>query len=254
MEFQYLVILVVVVLSILDAITKKARQRGAGTPVPGDQTEGADGTPATIAPTTVSPPTAESSAPARSVPRAQQGPGTPQSADKAGDEWSVLDIFVPSEMRRGLGDVLAGESQAGGASGTAGRAGAPDAGGVREVPEPALGETGFSSPADSLPPRRDRAPRPVVPVRSRAPRPIEAHARTSRSAAAAGDAAESRRSRVRKQGGPDQRDPRRRRPSVPDADDLGLGTIAGLRRVVVAREVLGPPLALRDEGGEGSGR
>ena len=28
---------------------------------------------------------------------------------------------------------------------------------------------------------------------------------------------------------------------------LGLGTVGGLRRLVVAREVLGPPIALRDE-------
>lgn len=244
MEFQYLVVLVVVVLMILDALTKKARQRGAGTPVPGEQTEGAEETPATIAPTTVSPSTAEGRpASARSGPGAQRGPGTPQSASRSGDEWSVLDIFVPSEMRRGLEDVLAGESRPGGSGGTAGRVGAQGAGGVREVPEPALGETGFSSPGDSLPPRRDRVPRPV-PVRSRAPRPIEAHARRSRSAA--GEAAESRRGRVREPQVPDPRD--RRRLSVPDADDLGLGTIAGLRRVVVAREVLGPPLALRDEG------
>lgn len=82
---------------------------------------------------------------------------------------------------------------------------------------------------------RDRAPRPV-PVRSREPRPVEVrpagvrrvepslvkpHPVEREAAARAGGA-----------GGAGGR--------------LGLGTVDGLRRLVVAREVLGPPIALRD--------
>lgn len=83
---------------------------------------------------------------------------------------------------------------------------------------------------------RDRAPRPV-PVRSREPRRVEVRPveprlvapprvkpRPDEQVAAAS---------VGRAGGAGGR--------------LGLGTVGGLRRLVVAREVLGPPIALRDE-------
>ena len=92
---------------------------------------------------------------------------------------------------------------------------------------------------------RDRAPRPV-PVRSREPRPAEARP------------VEARRSESR----PVEPYRVRPRPAEPHPAEreapasgggatgaggrLGLGTVGGLRRLVVAREVLGPPIALRD--------
>ena len=73
---------------------------------------------------------------------------------------------------------------------------------------------------------RDRAPR-AIEVRSREARTVE---RRAKGAASQGAGAE--------------------RLVVPDAgrsEGLGLRSVSGLRRLVVAREVLGPPLALRDE-------
>ena len=87
---------------------------------------------------------------------------------------------------------------------------------------------------------RDRAPRPV-PVRSREPRPADARLADARPT-------EPRRVRPR----PAEPHPAEREApasgggAVGAGGRLGLGTVGGLRRLVVAREVLGPPIALRD--------
>ena len=91
---------------------------------------------------------------------------------------------------------------------------------------------------------RDRAPREIQ-VRSRDPRPMEqlpapadlppAREVVARTAAPEGQAL------------PDPPPSTRRPRSTELGKRLGFGSAADLRRLVVAREVLGPPLAMRDE-------
>ena len=73
---------------------------------------------------------------------------------------------------------------------------------------------------------RDRTPRlPVAqePVRERSSRPLVIRSGDGRLA-----------------------DEDQGRPATRPHDRFGLGTVGGLRKAIVAREVLGPPLALRD--------
>lgn len=90
---------------------------------------------------------------------------------------------------------------------------------------------------------RDRAARPVV-VRSRDPRPVEP--RPER--AGTGDELVVRARQLpapARLAAPRAARPRRARGA--DAEDrLGLGTLRGVRHAIVAREVLGPPIALRE--------
>jgi hypothetical protein len=93
---------------------------------------------------------------------------------------------------------------------------------------------------------RDRTPR-AIEVRSREARPVERRrAVPSRRVEEVPVPVVARRAAkavASKGDGPKQR-------VVPDAgrsEGLGLRSVSGLRRLVVAREVLGPPLALRDE-------
>ncbi len=92
-------------------------------------------------------------------------------------------------------------------------------------------------PAPPEPPVRDRAARPIV-VRSREPRPA-VQDRPERTAARPA-AAKAKPTPVGR---------RRRTSAAPLDDKLGIGTRRGLRRALVAREVLGSPVALRDEDG-----
>lgn len=95
------------------------------------------------------------------------------------------------------------------------------------------------------PPIRDRAARPVE-VRSRAPRALD------RESPIAGQATETE---GRRHPLADAATRSRRTHSSDVADRLGLADARALRRIVVAREVLGPPLALReDERGAGGHR
>ncbi|MDE2806693.1 MAG: hypothetical protein OXN18_16245 [Gemmatimonadota bacterium] len=122
------------------------------------------------------------------------------------------------------------------------------------VPEPAPLPAPPRPTSPAVPPDgyRDRAPRPVV-VRSREPRPIEPRRRARkppavdpRVAELAAAGTEELRRRVQEPA----RAPSAVRvgaaPAAGPGDRLGLGSKEGLRRLVVAREVLGPPLALRD--------
>lgn len=102
------------------------------------------------------------------------------------------------------------------------------------VPEP-------PPPPAPVVPRRDRSPRPVE-VRSREVRPREARNIAERAWAEERDVQAGvpktgtdvgRRRVERRRGG--------------EGAGLELGSVGGLRRLVVAREVLGPPLALRGE-------
>ena len=122
-------------------------------------------------------------------------------------------------------------------------------------------------PAVPEPAIRDRAARPIV-VRSREPRPVER--RPERTGSEAESAVRER--QVAPPIFPERKlpaapplparpspvarrstRPRRTRASGPE-DRLGLGTLGGLRSAIVAREVLGPPLALRDDDGKHRGR
>ncbi len=100
-----------------------------------------------------------------------------------------------------------------------------------------------SEPEPWEPPIRDRAARPVE-VRSRAPRALD------RESPIAGPATgtEGRRHPLA-----DAATLSRRTRSSDVADGLGLSDARALRRIVVAREVLGPPLALRDDERDGGG-
>lgn len=101
------------------------------------------------------------------------------------------------------------------------------------VPEP--------PPPEPVVSRRDRSPRPVE-VRSREVRPREARDLAERTWTEERDAP-AEVSTVRTDGG-------RRRMETGwggEGGALGVGSVRGLRRLVVAREVLGPPLALRGE-------
>ena len=106
----------------------------------------------------------------------------------------------------------------------------------------------------ALPP--GRAPR-VQEYRDRAPREIKVHSREARPSAPRRSVPDRRIDEVRvpvvarraaegaaaRGAGPEQ-------PVIPGVgrgEGLGLRSVSGLRRLVVAREVLGPPLALRDE-------
>ena len=89
---------------------------------------------------------------------------------------------------------------------------------------------------------RERAPR-VVEVRSREARSIKPRPATPARRVEEAALAASRRAAPDGPGKPRARGER----------ELGLSSVAGLRRLVVAREVLGPPLAMREgDGGLGS--
>lgn len=286
-EYQIWVIVVVVVLSILDAMMKKARKRGAGLPpeeeddplgMPGGEQErpsrrapGPVGAPERIPPGPVATSDGHESAgplgrrttpttPSRPRPQPQPQPTTAGQAP-AGKRPSAFDILVPPEMRKELEDILSGGGQRAGqgtSSPTAsGPTGPTDAPGTRNAPSAPLPDSSPQEPGDSwggVPlPERSRAPRPVE-VRSRAPRPVAAHSREPRMERGSapvsaplpgGPASPSERYPTATGSGADSTPSAGRRPSDPTR--LGFGTIDGLRRMVVAREVLGPPVAMRDE-------
>ncbi len=93
-------------------------------------------------------------------------------------------------------------------------------------------------------PARDRAPRPVE-VRSREFRPRDGREVVRRSAEP--DTAPVTAGALPEERSPGRVEKGRIAADVAEAGVLGLGSVRGLRRLVVAREVLGPPLALRGE-------
>ena len=107
--------------------------------------------------------------------------------------------------------------------------------------------------APASPPRREGQ---VVEYRDRAPRAIEVRSREARTVERRRAVPSRRVDEVRvpvvamRAEGAASRGAGPERLVVPDAsrsEGLGLRSVSGLRRLVVAREVLGPPLALRDE-------
>lgn len=147
----------------------------------------------------------------------------------------------------------------------AARARIPPAGGGRgrEIPavlqraEPAASPGVLPAAAPPAPAReapvlelRDRAPREIE-IRSRDPRPVRRQpaAPVVGTSAAAGDPAPAEpvvRASSRRLVTQPPPVPAHRPRSVDIGSRLGLGSNADLRRVVLAREVLGPPLAMRD--------
>lgn len=242
MDLQILVIVVVVVLSILDAVMKKAKKRGLELPQsdePPGVSEAGQGRPQPV------------SGPEAASRPSRAGPPS------AGRRQSALDILVPPEIRKELEDLVSG--------------GGPRAGQTTSPPTQASGSgqlSETSTPSHSLPPPREpvetsgpawlptpersRAPRPAE-VRSRAPRPVEVRSRESSVPIAEGrrDDRAIRLPAPAPVGADYAPSPEGR---APDASQLGLDTVTGLRRLVVAREVLGPPVALREEGEFGAPR
>lgn len=109
---------------------------------------------------------------------------------------------------------------------------------TRPVPAPVFQEV-------QVVPSRDRAPRPVE-VRSREFRPREAREVVPhRRAEARPDSVDA--GGVPAEHAPGRKGGRGRGDGTREPGVLGLGSVRGLRRLVVAREVLGPPLALRGE-------
>ena len=250
MDLQILVIVVVVVLSILDAVMKKAKKRGMELPQsdePSGASEVGRGRPLPVP-----------------GPDAASGPST-ASPPSAGKRQSALDILVPPEIRKELEDLVSGGGPRTGqptppptqASGSGEFSGASAQSGPRSLPLP--GEPmETSGPPWAPTPERSRAPRPAE-VRSRAPRPVEVWSRESRlepvartAPSSVGEGRDDRPVRLPASVGADYAPSPEGR--APDPSQLGLDTVTGLRRLVVAREVLGPPVALRDEGELGTPR
>lgn len=176
-----------------------------------------------------------------------------------GEEWDVLEALADGREPPGptAGEALPArrEQVAGGFalwSETPPGPGARDSVEREPVVEPAALE----------PVIRDRAARPIV-VRSREPRPVER--RRERAGTEGGLVVRAGQLPARRSPEPELAPPPRRAASPPPApprstrprrraagpeDRLGLGTIGGLRKALVAREVLGPPVALRGEDGE----
>lgn len=221
MDFQVLLIAAVVILTILDAIGKRARKRAQQMP-PGQEEEARPG----LDPL----PGEEGPAPRRTpdAPRMPQAPPRPHAPPKpATARTSALDILVPPEIRKELEDLIRGD--------------APEPEPDRRPPAkplPAPG-TDSASAASELPVEaRSREPRSTEPRRAtREPvqRP-DSHRLlpdlppgSDASGAGVGDA------------------PRKPAPPPGAGGRFGLGTLGGLRDAVVAREVLGPPVALRDD-------
>ncbi len=104
---------------------------------------------------------------------------------------------------------------------------------------------------------RDRAPEPLV-VRSLDPRPVEQRPESAPAGPSDEFATPVPRLPAPRMPAPQipvpQTRPRRRFRAARADDRLGLGTPGGLRTAVVAREVLGPPLALRSDDGGFEGR
>jgi len=195
----------------------------------------------------------------------QQGPpGSP------GEEWDMLKALAegrepPGPAAEEPQPVRRGQQVAGGFelwSETPARPGARDPVELKSVVEPSVPEP-VVEPSAPEPVIRDRAARPIV-VRSREPRPVEQRPEWADAREEPGVA-----TRPLPVPLPPERKlptPTRRPVSSPPAprrwtrprpagtagpeDALGLGTIGGLRKALVAREVLGPPIALRGEAGE----
>ena len=118
-----------------------------------------------------------------------------------------------------------------------------------EPAEPVVPPTAPEPPVPAAPelhtvPARDRAPRPVE-VRSREFRPRDGREVVRPSAEA--DTAPVAAGAVPEERSPGRVEKGRIAADVAETGVLGLGSVRGLRRLVVAREVLGPPLALRGE-------
>lgn len=220
MDFQVLLIAAVVILTILDAIGKRAKKRAQQMP-PGQEEEEAR-------PGLGDPFPGEG---ARRMPQAPPRPaelgseGTPESAGPstqappkpAAARTSALDILVPPEIRKELEDLIRGDAPAA----------EPD----RRPPEKPL-------PA----PATDSAARESsVEVRSREPRSTEPRHATREPV----QRPDSHRRLPDLAPGSDP--PRKPTPPADAGGRFGLGTLGGLRDAVVAREVLGPPVALRDD-------
>ncbi|MXX55413.1 MAG: hypothetical protein F4205_10665 [Gemmatimonadetes bacterium] len=191
----------------------------------------------------------------------QQGP--------PGEEWDMLKALAegrepPGPAAEELRPARRGQQVAGGFelwSETPAGPGARDLVELKSVVEPSAPEP-VIEPAAPEPVIRDRAARPIV-VRSREPRPVEQRPEWA-------DPQEELDVHTRPLPAPLPPErklptPTRRPASSPPAprrwprprpagtagpeDALGLGTIGGLRKALVAREVLGPPIALRGEDG-----
>lgn len=257
-EYQIWVIVVVVVLSILDAMMKKARKRGAGLPEgDGPLSEESVGDGSVAVEREDAEPVGGPAPRAPSQPRPRPGPQPqpwpqpqPSTAGQSPPEKrpSAFDVLVPPEVRKELEDILSGgggqrtgqgtpSPTASGPSGASGSRSAP-------VPGTPVPDSTPHEPDDPWREPNDPWQRAPLPERSRAPRPIEVRSRAPRSVEA--------RTRERAPVRADSPPVPAHRPPEPDRPGfgtvgLGFGTINGLRRVVVAREVLGPPVAMRDE-------
>ena len=120
----------------------------------------------------------------------------------------------------------------------------------RTVPDPVAFDPVAIAPTDRPSPARVD-PRPWEPRgRDRTARPIEVRSRAPRSFDPVSRIASGEPDRPSHSVGAEIASLSRRSRSTDLGDRLGLSDARTLRRVVVAREVLGPPLALRDDDGK----
>ena len=234
MDFSVIVLLMVI-MAILDMIGRMVRKRAGGAQMPnGDPVDGADVLKYVTGDDPRESPETRGSVRAE---RDQGGLAVPQRVEMAGpppvERLSAAEGF-PAVKRPPAAEGLPAATPPVPVSGPR----------VPELRDRTLEEIEL----------RDRAPRELV-LRSRDPRPVERQpsarvAGTSDSVPATLRApGESTIRRVPPKP-PAPRTPSRspgRRHSTGVVDRLGLDSAAGLRRVIVAREVLGPPVALRNE-------
>ncbi len=119
----------------------------------------------------------------------------------------------------------------------------------RDIPVPGAGERRVRvrvvEPESTVEPVPPAEPTKVVPYRDRAPRQIEVRSREARPLPPRPRPRAERRP-VPVVAGTARKEVAAEREGAVRGGGLGLGSVSGLRRLVVAREVLGPPLALRD--------
>ena len=117
----------------------------------------------------------------------------------------------------------------------------------RDIPVPGAGERRVRvrvvEPESTVEPVPPAEPTQVVPYRDRAPRQIEVRSREARPLP---PRPRAERRPVPVVAGTARKEVAAEREGAVRGGGLALGSVSGLRRLVVAREVLGPPLALRD--------
>ncbi len=227
MDPQLLFVLVLILLSILDGVRRAKARKSGGDLAGADPQHEYGGLEPDGLPDPAEGRTLPGAGPSSEGPTARSRAPTPSAYDG-----------LPEAMRRELEVLIGGE-----------RSHPPPPRAPQPEPEDPFASVSVEEPGElpSAPrsvgwdgPIRSRDPRPLPPEHPEAPRPPRG--RDVHSAFPAGRRkTETQREPVGEAGS--------HTGAPPTAGELGFGSITALRRAIVAREVLGPPLALRAEGG-----